>query len=684
MLFVWGENLLMLLAMILIQHCLLQCGGQHSVPEGQSLLANCGANASGQYVFLTIPGPSKVLTLCEVAVYGVTQTSAKPHSCKGRSAGLHFIRPLGETSDIAVFCDGNGWTRVGHWSQGQAPASYTLTPVENADPMVTGFSAAYSKVKGTQVRIGSKVGDLGDNGIPASLKEALTADDATYSCAISGNLQINGEACGTGDFCKLGYSSNVLGGYSTATCYGRCASGKPELCRAPAEVTSSLSPLLSDGIWVRDTTGAVPWAPLFPGYIQLIQDASNTEKTCTGETVSIDIGYTATDMGPDIQTCADRCSDSIACNAFAYSYASGNIGGCITYTSCHTTAIDTNHGFNPTLVFKKVKYSPHPYAALCDHSIAPQSIAVYQCFLIAVVLQRPRWFFRTYHEPNYQVVLGAAPTTLSQTAVFSSLSALDSETKDVIEKGYGRALDIYSTIAGRYREGCSVNAIIASRRSLSVTFEAVVSANYLSEATSASQSMTGSLLDTNIAYIASAAGLTNASALNVTTVSPSISFTSGERLIESGTCEYHGCMPIASQSECDRMAGIMQGLSGTMRTVDTTASRIRYGSLYPVGCSVTPSNGLAFNPPPKPGITCSANMPCLCRCGAVFNNTPFASPPHTLRSNLNGANSFPVDGVCQICTFELLQMFTTGTAAMSQWWCWPDGRVRWRAVYRQD
>jgi len=46
----------------------VQCGGQqYSVAQGQSLDVSC-SSAAGRYVFVGIPGGSKILTLCEVAV----------------------------------------------------------------------------------------------------------------------------------------------------------------------------------------------------------------------------------------------------------------------------------------------------------------------------------------------------------------------------------------------------------------------------------------------------------------------------------------------------------------------------------------------------------------------------------------------------------------------------------------
>ena len=46
----------------------MQCGGQqYSVAQGQSLDVSC-SSAAGRYVFVGIPGGSKTLTLCEVAV----------------------------------------------------------------------------------------------------------------------------------------------------------------------------------------------------------------------------------------------------------------------------------------------------------------------------------------------------------------------------------------------------------------------------------------------------------------------------------------------------------------------------------------------------------------------------------------------------------------------------------------
>ena len=46
-----------------------QCGDKHSIFQGSSVDVSC-AGLVGRYVFVGIPGISKILTLCEVEVTG--------------------------------------------------------------------------------------------------------------------------------------------------------------------------------------------------------------------------------------------------------------------------------------------------------------------------------------------------------------------------------------------------------------------------------------------------------------------------------------------------------------------------------------------------------------------------------------------------------------------------------------
>ena len=46
-----------------------KCGGNYNVPQGEGSSFYCRPSLLGRYVTITIPGNSKILTLCEVEVY---------------------------------------------------------------------------------------------------------------------------------------------------------------------------------------------------------------------------------------------------------------------------------------------------------------------------------------------------------------------------------------------------------------------------------------------------------------------------------------------------------------------------------------------------------------------------------------------------------------------------------------
>jgi len=187
--------------------------------------------------------------------------STLPGSCEGLSTGVHNIQV--ESEQISVYCDGNGWTRVGYWSSGKAPSSFSLSPQEQHDASSEGFSVAFSKVKATEVRIGSAVGKLGNGKNPITLKAALTSGE-TQCAKEPGTVYVNGVPCGNSnqEGCALGVASKASDSadffHHDATCYGRCdhklvTGGNVCARHTPTIRDSNPDVKFSDGIWVKNS-----------------------------------------------------------------------------------------------------------------------------------------------------------------------------------------------------------------------------------------------------------------------------------------------------------------------------------------------------------------------------------------------------------------------------------------------
>lgn len=92
--------------------------------------------------------------------------------------------------------------------------------------------------------------------------------------------------------------------------------------------------------------------------------------------------------------------------------------------------------------------------------------------------------------------------------VFNSVASVDDWTgdiKDVYERGYGSAIDIYDTATQSYLSGCSVDST-ASRRGVSVVFTATVSAVQATQAQSEAVTITATALASTINQVSMGMG----------------------------------------------------------------------------------------------------------------------------------------------------------------------------------
>ena len=232
--------------------------------------------------------------------------------CYGLEAGVHSIQVSG--SVISVFCDGNGWTRVGHWDH-TPPSTFSLTPAETTNPSAFGFHESFSKVVATEVRIGSAYGIIGDGNTPQTLKAAFTSS-STQCFGQANTVYINGNDCGAGEeSCVLGVASNGPPGdffYNDATCYGRCdknvAAGACSDSATPTISSSHPTFKFSNGIWVR----------IKPQQLEVsIGSVSRTDAWIQGACASFatfQLGYLTTPHTVD--ECMSRCAAVFSCTTF--------------------------------------------------------------------------------------------------------------------------------------------------------------------------------------------------------------------------------------------------------------------------------------------------------------------------------------------------------------------------------
>ncbi|KAM9353560.1 uncharacterized protein ABDE67_005946 [Symphorus nematophorus] len=158
------------------------------IPAGRSLKITFTRRVEGRYVIVAIPGSRKVLTLCEVEVYGYRAPTGENLALQGKAtqSSLHSTGIAYNAIDgnrASVWAEGscihtahnfNAWWRV---DLGKTHKVFSVN--------VTTFKESYLRLNGAEIRIGDSLENNGNNNPRCTVIYGLTG-------GFTGNFACNG------------------------------------------------------------------------------------------------------------------------------------------------------------------------------------------------------------------------------------------------------------------------------------------------------------------------------------------------------------------------------------------------------------------------------------------------------------------------------------------------------------
>ncbi|XP_017559408.1 fucolectin-3-like [Pygocentrus nattereri] len=161
-----------------------------SIPAGKSITLNFEKGISGRYVNVVIPGDNKVLTLCEVEVYGYPTPDGENVALKGRAtqSSLHYFNFAFSAVDgnrDGVYEHGScshtsndfsPWWRLDLLKQHKV-FSVTVTNSQNAFP---------ERLSGAEIRIGDSLDNNGNNNARCAVISSIDKSNPTMSFECNG------------------------------------------------------------------------------------------------------------------------------------------------------------------------------------------------------------------------------------------------------------------------------------------------------------------------------------------------------------------------------------------------------------------------------------------------------------------------------------------------------------------
>ncbi|XP_068179810.1 uncharacterized protein [Antennarius striatus] len=156
------------------------------IPGGQTLELTFTKHVEGRYVTVVIPGPNRILTLCEVEVYGYRAPTGENLALQGKatqsstnSIGLAYNAIDGnrasawsQGSCIYTTADFNAWWRL---DLGKTHKVFTVN--------VTSDTESYLRLNGAEIRIGDSLDNNGSNNPKCAVISGLTGGfTGTFQC----------------------------------------------------------------------------------------------------------------------------------------------------------------------------------------------------------------------------------------------------------------------------------------------------------------------------------------------------------------------------------------------------------------------------------------------------------------------------------------------------------------------
>ncbi|XP_045072319.1 uncharacterized protein LOC123481147 [Coregonus clupeaformis] len=159
-----------------------------SIPAGRSLTLRWTSGVEGRYVTVVLPGKNRILTLCEVEVYGYHSSTGENVSLKGK-ATQSSLHKFGSAYNAI---DGN---RDGRWAHGSCThTEVELNPWWRVDLLKTykvfsvtitnNLDVIPSRLNGAEIRIGNSLDNNNGNNNPrcAVISSIPAGFSSTFQC----------------------------------------------------------------------------------------------------------------------------------------------------------------------------------------------------------------------------------------------------------------------------------------------------------------------------------------------------------------------------------------------------------------------------------------------------------------------------------------------------------------------
>ncbi|KAG7999309.1 Fucolectin [Nibea albiflora] len=137
------------------------------IPAGRSLKVTFTSRVEGRYVTVVLPGAGKILTLCEVEVYGYRAPTGENLALQGKATQSSLHSYLGDADHAR---DGNRDSLWGHGSCTHTKADFSpwwrldLRKTHKVFSVrVTNIVEASSRLNGAEIRIGDSLENNGNN-----------------------------------------------------------------------------------------------------------------------------------------------------------------------------------------------------------------------------------------------------------------------------------------------------------------------------------------------------------------------------------------------------------------------------------------------------------------------------------------------------------------------------------------
>ncbi|XP_051263505.1 fucolectin-1-like [Dicentrarchus labrax] len=159
------------------------------IPGGRSLKMTFTGLVQGRYVTVALPGSKKILTLCEVEVYGYRAPTGENLALQGKATQSSLHHFLGDASHAI---DGN---RASAWDQGSCIHTNNdfnawwrvdLGKTHKVFSVnVTSYRESFLRLNGAEIRIGDSLENNGNNNPRCAVISGLTG-------GFTGNFACNG------------------------------------------------------------------------------------------------------------------------------------------------------------------------------------------------------------------------------------------------------------------------------------------------------------------------------------------------------------------------------------------------------------------------------------------------------------------------------------------------------------